>query len=80
MQEEIKYHLKTPAYENGTTTSPWRAKIQRIGLLNTTCRSTEKDSDVVAKRKKNRERNQNASATIRSTENAFCQYLRIPPH
>ena len=27
-------HLKTPANMNGTTTSPWRAKIQRIGLLN----------------------------------------------
>lgn len=27
-------YLKTPANENGTTTSPWRAKIQRIGLLN----------------------------------------------
>ena len=27
-------HLKTPANMNGTTTSLWRAKIQRIGLLN----------------------------------------------
>jgi len=27
-------YLKTPANVNGTTASPWRAKIQRIGLLN----------------------------------------------
>ena len=27
-------HLKTPANMNGTTTSLWRAKYQRIGLLN----------------------------------------------
>lgn len=28
--------LRTPANMNGTTTSPWRAKIQRTGLLNMT--------------------------------------------
>lgn len=52
MQREIKYHLKTPAYENGTTTSPWRDKIQRIGLLNITYKSMVKSSDISIKKKK----------------------------
>lgn len=30
------YYLKTSAKVKGTTTSPWSAKIQRIGLLNIT--------------------------------------------
>jgi len=30
-------YLVTPANVNGTTASPCRAKIQRIGLLNITC-------------------------------------------
>ena len=33
---ELHYYLKIPANVNGTTTSPWRANIQRMGLLNTT--------------------------------------------
>lgn len=31
-------NLNTPANAKGITTSPWRAKTQRIGLLNMTCK------------------------------------------
>jgi hypothetical protein len=34
--QKVNY-LITPANQNGTTTSPCKAKIQRIGLLNITC-------------------------------------------
>lgn len=32
------YYLEIPAKENGTTKSPWSAKIQRIGRLKTICK------------------------------------------